>query len=77
MTDSSELTRLQAKLVALEDLRDSGQTSIQYEQRRISYQNGADLRAAIAALKADIAGLSGASSQRRRTFRVHQSGSGY
>lgn len=78
--DPVELARLRAKLVALQDLRDSGVLSIREpEGRSISFQSSSDLRAAIAELQSEINELCGVTEAPRRTRigRFFQSGTGY
>lgn len=78
MSDPTELARLEAKLVTLQNLRDSGLLSIRTpEGRNLTYQTGAELRAAIVSLKEDIAQEIGSVPARKRTFRLQQSGTGY
>lgn len=74
MSDPIELARLREKLRDLEDLRDSGLLIQQKDGRRLQFQSGEHLRAAIADLKRDIERASGA--RRRRTIRVFESGTG-
>lgn len=74
MTDPIEIARLKAKLRDLEDLRDSGLLVTQKDGRRLQFQSGDHLRAAIRDLKADIA--SAERKPRRRTFRATQTGTG-
>lgn len=74
MSDPIELARLREKLRDLEDLRDSGLLIQQKDGRRLQFQSGEHLRAAIADLKRDIERASG--SRRRRTIRVYEKGTG-
>lgn len=74
MSDPIELARLREKLRDLEDLRDSGLLIQQKDGRRLQFQSGEHLRAAIADLKRDIERASGV--RRRRTIRVFESGTG-
>jgi|GEM_PF-6967752 hypothetical protein len=74
MSDPIELARLREKLRDLEDLRDSGLLIQQKDGRRLQFQSGEHLRAAIADLKRDIERASG--NRRRRTIRIYEKGTG-
>ena len=61
------------QLQALIDLRASGKLRVQFGDRVVQYQSGADLDAAIAQAKRDVAASSGTS----RTRRYAEHGRGY
>lgn len=69
-----ELAERRARLAALNKVRGTGLLSIQHEGRRLQYQTGEALDAAIAKLEAEIRGAT--CPRPRRMFRLYQSGNG-
>lgn len=69
-----ELAERRARLAALNKVVGTGVLSIQHEGRRLQYQSGKDLAAAIAKLEGEIRGAT--CPKPRRVFRLHQSGTG-
>jgi roadblock/LC7 domain-containing protein len=61
-------------LAALEEAIASGELSVRYGDRMITYQSLREMRSLRAEMKAEIAAAAGR--PRKRVFRLHQSGQG-
>lgn len=66
----------QTDVETLERAIASGQQSVQFGDRRVSYQTLGDMRDALREMRVEVAAASGAP-PRKRVFRAYQSGTGY
>ena len=66
----ADLAKMQAQLNALKSARSSGAREIQFGERRVVYRTDGELRAAIAALQAEVDNLQGAARVRNVVVRT-------